>query len=205
MQVELLNKYRSPVVMGVLLLFVVLLGFYLLGLQPTIDTMEEQEAEIARVSDEKTLLQRKVDELKGAADSQDQELLSSYDALPEGDEADQLVLQLRTAGIRSSARLKSIEFNLTGTNGLQLVLGGNEGAYPFIKEVSMNAEVEGTRAQIIAWMDQLEKMPRIIKVDSFSLQRRSGPSELPENALLTANVVFTAYYESSQRAATVTP
>ncbi|WP_175415362.1 type 4a pilus biogenesis protein PilO [Paenibacillus algicola] len=202
---ELLNKYRSPVVMGVLLLFVVLLGFYLLGLQPTIDTMEEQEAEIARVSDEKTLLQRKVDELKGAADSQDQELLSSYDALPEGDEADQLVLQLRTAGIRSSARLKSIEFNLTGTNGLQLVLGGNEGAYPFIKEVSMNAEVEGTRAQIIAWMDQLEKMPRIIKVDSFSLQRRSGPSELPENALLTANVVFTAYYESSQRAATVTP
>ncbi|WP_397333164.1 type 4a pilus biogenesis protein PilO [Paenibacillus sp. JSM ZJ436] len=205
MQVELLNKYRSPVVMGVLLLFVVLLGFYLLGLQPTIDTMEEQEAEIARVSDEKALLQRKVDELKGAADSQDQELLSSYDALPEGDEADQLVLQLRTAGIRSSARLKSIEFNLTGTNGLQLVLGGNEGAYPFIKEVSMNAEVEGTRAQIIAWMDQLEKMPRIIKVDSFSLQRRSGPSELPENALLTANVVFTAYYESSQRAATVTP
>ncbi|MBO2944812.1 type 4a pilus biogenesis protein PilO [Paenibacillus sp. F411] len=202
---ELLNKYRSPVVMGVLLLFVVLLGFYLLGLQPTIDTMEEQEAEIARVSDEKALLQRKVDELKGAADSQDQELLSSYDALPEGDEADQLVLQLRTAGIRSSARLKSIEFNLTGTNGLQLVLGGNEGAYPFIKEVSMNAEVEGTRAQIIAWMDQLEKMPRIIKVDSFSLQRRSGPSELPENALLTANVVFTAYYESSQRAATVTP
>nr|WP_243896071.1 type 4a pilus biogenesis protein PilO [Paenibacillus sp. F411] len=201
----MLNKYRSPVVMGVLLLFVVLLGFYLLGLQPTIDTMEEQEAEIARVSDEKALLQRKVDELKGAADSQDQELLSSYDALPEGDEADQLVLQLRTAGIRSSARLKSIEFNLTGTNGLQLVLGGNEGAYPFIKEVSMNAEVEGTRAQIIAWMDQLEKMPRIIKVDSFSLQRRSGPSELPENALLTANVVFTAYYESSQRAATVTP
>ncbi|NMO96668.1 type 4a pilus biogenesis protein PilO [Paenibacillus lemnae] len=196
---ERLNRHRTPVVLVILVLFLLLLGFYMWGLKPTFTRIDEQRADMERIEGERDLLQQKVDEMKGTdSDSETERSSESLVALPHGDEADQLVLDLRSLGLKSDARLKNVDFTLTGANELNLMLGEGENAYPFIKEVKMNAEVEGTYSQISDWMIQLERLPRMIKVDSYSFQRRGGLVEAPENALITANIVFTAYYESAQ-------
>lgn len=196
---EQLNKYRSTIVLGVLVLFLLLFAFFMLGLQPTMDEMNEQKLEMARIEKDTAFLQSKVDEMKGT-DGSGGELSAaeSLTALPQSDSADQLVLDLRLVGARSQATLRNVDFNLSGINEIFLMTGSSQGVYPFIKEVKMNAEVEGNYEQIYAWMQELERLPRIMKVDSFRFQQPSGTQ-----TEITANIVFTAYYEDIQGEAAI--
>lgn len=196
---EQLNKYRSTIVLGVLVLFLLLFAFFMLGLQPTMDEMNEQKLEMARIEKDTAFLQSKVDEMKGT-DGSGGELSAaeSLTALPQSDSADQLVLDLRLVGARSQATLRNVDFNLSGINEISLMTGSSQGVYPFIKEVKMNAEVEGDYEQIYAWMEELERLPRIMKVDSFRFQQPSGTQ-----TEITANIVFTAYYEDIQGEAAI--
>lgn len=195
---EQLNKYRSTIVLGVLVLFLLLFAFFMLGLQPTMNEMNEQKLEMARIEKDTAFLQSKVDEMKGTDGSGELSAAESLTALPQSDSADQLVLDLRIVGARSQATLRNVDFNLSGINEISLMTGSSQGVYPFIKEVKMNAEVEGDYEQIYAWMEELERLPRIMKVDSFRFQQPSGT-----NTEITANIVFTAYYEDIQGEAAI--
>lgn len=195
---EQLNKYRSTIVLGVLVLFLLLFAFFMLGLQPTIDELSDQKLEMVRVEEETALLQSKVDEMKGTDGTGGLSAAESLTALPQSDSTEQLVLDLRLVGARSQATLKNVDFNLSGMNEIFLMTGSSQGVYPFIKEVKMNAEVEGNYEQIYAWIEGLERLPRLIKVDSFSFQQPSGQPELNTNTEMTANIVFTTYYEDIQ-------
>ena len=194
---EQLNKYRSPIVLGVLVLFLLLFAFYMLGLQPTLEQLDEQQSEIQTMEDEIALLQGKVDEMKGTTDSTDKGASNdSLEALPQSDLEDQIVRDLRQIGIRSDAVLRSVDFSLADMNSIHTMTGEGGEVYPFVDEIKMNAEVEGTYAQITSWLEELEKLPRLMKVDSLNLQRRSSLNISGDSTIITANIAFTAYYEA---------
>ncbi|WHY19056.1 type 4a pilus biogenesis protein PilO [Paenibacillus sp. G2S3] len=193
---EQFNKYRSPIVLGVLILFLMLFAFYMLGVQPTNKEISAQNAKISQLQKEAEILQTKINELKSSAtslDSEQQELLA---ALPKGDDSEGLIDDLRAVGMSSQARLKDVSFILDEANPIQQMTGSAEMLFPTVKQIKMNAVVEGTYTSIRQWMDELQMLARIVNVDSFNFQQsyeeRSANS--PES-ILTANVAFTAYYE----------
>lgn len=190
---ERINKYRSVIVLALLLGFVLLFAFYWLGLSRTIERLDEQSQEMVQIEGEKQLLQNKLDEMKGEAGQE--QVDPEWDALPKNDMADELILDLRTVTARSGATLKSIDFNLTSENELHLMLHEQEAVYPYIQEIKMNANLEGTLSQIESWMEELESLPRLMKVDSFAFQHRSESGSI-EDPVLTATFIFTSYYES---------
>jgi type IV pilus assembly protein PilO len=194
---EQFNKYRSPIVLGVLILFLVLFAFYMLGVQPTNKEISAQNAEISQLEKEAEILQTKINELKSSAaslDSEQQELLA---ALPKGDDSEGLIDDLRAVGMSSQARLKDVSFILDEADPIQQMTGSAEVLFPTVKQIKMTAVVEGTYTSIRQWMDELQMLARIVNVDSFNFQQsyeeRSANS--PES-ILTANVAFTAYYEA---------
>ncbi|MEK5435061.1 MULTISPECIES: type 4a pilus biogenesis protein PilO [Paenibacillus] len=193
---EQFNKYRSPIVLGVLILFLMLFAFYMLGVQPTNKEISAQNAEISQLEKEADILQTKINELKSSAtslDSEQQELLA---ALPKGDDSEGLIDDLREVGMSSQARLKDVSFILDEANPIQQMTGSAEVLFPTVKQVKMTAVVEGTYTSIRQWMDELQALARIVNVDSFNFQQsyEKRSKDSPES-ILTANVAFTAYYE----------
>lgn len=186
---EQINRYRSPIVLGVLVLFLLLFAFFLLGFQPTNTKIAEQEAEMAQLEQQNSLLQRKIDERQSAAgDSEAEEALLKR--LPRGDASEQLILDLREIGIMSDARLKDIGFAAEDTNPVQNMSGSGEAGFPGVKQLKMTALVEGTYSNVKSWMNALQLLPRIINVEAFSFQHSSNSGNM-----ISANITFTAYYE----------
>lgn len=70
---EQINKYRSPIVLGVLILFLILFAFYMLGVQPTTKEISAQSSEISQLEKEAEMLQTKINELKGSGNEGDLE------------------------------------------------------------------------------------------------------------------------------------
>ncbi|MEK4239883.1 type 4a pilus biogenesis protein PilO [Paenibacillus sp. FSL H7-0714] len=193
---EQFNKYRSPIVMGVLILFLMLFAFYMLGVQPTNKEISAQNAEISQLEKEAEILQTKINELKSSATSLDSEQQKLLAALPKGDDSEGLIDDLRAVGMSSQARLKDVSFILDEANPIQQMTGSAEVLFPTVKQVKMTAVVEGTYTSIRQWMDELQALARIVNVDSFNFQQsyEERSKDSPES-ILTANVAFTAYYE----------
>ncbi|MDH6371010.1 type IV pilus assembly protein PilO [Paenibacillus sp. PastF-3] len=194
---EQINKYRSPIVLGVLILFLMLFAFYMLGVQPTNKEISAQNAEISQLEKEAEILQTKINELKSSAtsvDSEQQELLA---ALPKGDDSEGLIVDLWGVSTSSEARLKDVSFILDEANPIQQMTGSAEVLFPTVKQIKMNAVIEGTYTGIRQWMDELQKLSRIVNVDSFNFQQSyEERSANRTESILTANVAFTAYYEA---------
>lgn len=194
---EQINKYRSPIVLGVLMLFLLLFVFFMFGVQPNNRKIADQDLQIGQLEQQNGLIQTKIDELKSSSEaSQEQEALLAQ--LPRGDGSEQLILDLRTIGSYTNARLKDIGFAVGETNPIQEMTGAADIAFPTVKQLKMTAIVEGDYASVRNWLTALQLMPRIINVDSFSFQQ-SGDEDSNEEAgsIITANITFTAYYEDA--------
>jgi len=193
---EQINKYRSPIVLGVLIMFLLLFAFYMLGIQPDIQKIAGKRSEISRLSMENGLLQTKIDELgNGAAPDAEQEALLA--ALPRGDGSEQLILDLRSLEAKTYARIKDVTFNLDNPNPIQEMTGSADIQFPAVKQIKMTAVVEGGYTEIYNWMMMLQLLPRIVNVDSFSFQQPVQQPGQTSGSILTANVTFTAYYEEA--------
>lgn len=186
---EQINRYRSPIVLGVLVLFLLLFAFFLLGFQPTNTKIAEQEAEMAQLEQQNSLLQRKIDERQSSVENSEAEdaLLKQ---LPRGDASEQLLLDLREVGTMSDARLKDIGFAAEDTNSVQDRSGSAAAVFPGVKQLRMTALVEGTYSNVRSWLNALQLLPRIINVEAFSFQHSSNSGNI-----ISANVTFTAYFE----------
>ena len=203
---EQFNKYRSPIVLGVLIMFLMLLAFYILGAQPTNKELSLQNAEIKQLEKETDFLQTQINELKNNSASIDPEQQELLEALPKGDDSEGLIDALRSVGTLTQARLKDISFVLDEANPIQQMTGAQEMLFPTVKQIKMTAVVEGTYTSIREWMNELQLLPRIVNVDMFNFQR--SYEELMEGSsedIMTANVSFTAYYEAVTQAQTSTP
>jgi len=201
MAVEQINKYRSPIILGMLILFLLLLALYMLGIQPANRKLGEQETELSQLNDQNALLEKKIDERKSDAsrDTEQAELLAQ---LPQGDNSEQLILDLRAIGALTGTRLKDVSFTVGDKNPIQEMTGSSTAAFPTVKQLNMTAVVEGDYTGIYNWMQALQSLPRIVNVDSFSFQRPAdsgGAQKLP--GVITANISFTAYFEEADNSA----
>lgn len=188
---EQINKYRSPIVLGVLVLFLLLFAFFLLGFQPTNNKIAEQESEMSQLEQQNSLMENKIEELNSsAANDEEQDALLAQ--LPRGDGSEQLILDLRAIGTMTNARLKDIGFTLDDTNPIQVMTGSPNVVFPTVKSIKMTAVVEGSYTNVRNWMTALQLLPRIINVDAYSFQHSSD-----SNNIISANITFTAYYEKS--------
>lgn len=203
---ESFNKYRSPIVLGVLIMFLVLFAFFMLGVQPTNKEIASQNDEIERLEKETNIFQNKINELKGAGDSVDPEQQELLAALPKGDDSEGLIYNFSAVGMSSYARLNDVSFTLNEVSPIQGMAGSSEMLYPTVKQIKMSAVVEGTYTNIRAWMTELQALPRIVNIDSFNFQPSyvQGTEGMKED-ILTASVSFTAYYEAVTQRQTTEP
>ncbi|MEK3967299.1 MULTISPECIES: type 4a pilus biogenesis protein PilO [Paenibacillus] len=198
---EQINKYRSPIVLGVLILFLILFAFYMLGVQPTNKEISAQSSEISQLEKEAEVLQNKINELKGSGNEGDLEQKELLGELPKGDDSEGLIVDLREVSTSSKARLKDLSFVLDEANPIQQMTGSAEVSFPTVKQIKMTAVVEGTYSGIRQWMDELQALPRIVNVDSFNFQQSyEDRTKNNTESILTANVAFTAYYEATAAA-----
>lgn len=198
---EQINKYRSPIVLGVLILFLILFAFYMLSVQPTNKEISAQSSEISQLEKEAEVLQNKINELKGSGNEGDLEQKELLGELPKGDDSEGLIVDLREVSTSSQARLKDLSFVLDEANPIQQMTGSAEVSFPTVKQIKMTAVVEGTYSGIRQWMDELQALPRIVNVDSFNFQQSyEDRTKNNTESILTANVAFTAYYEATAAA-----
>jgi len=194
---EQINKYRSTIVLGVLVLFLILFAFFMLGVQPSNRTIAAQKSEIAQLEEQNALIQNKMNELKGSAEAADQ--AEALAALPRGDSSEQLIRDLQAIGMASKAKLKEIGFTISDTNGIGKRNAEEAAQYPTVKEIKMTGVVEGNYQQIHDWLKELNTLPRLIQIDSFSFQlpyeQRTAGSP---GSIIAANVTFTAYFEKTE-------
>ncbi|MEK4477369.1 type 4a pilus biogenesis protein PilO [Paenibacillus sp. FSL R7-0048] len=198
---EQINKYRSPIVLGVLILFLILFAFYMLGVQPTNKEISAQSSEISQLEKEAEVLQTKINELKGSGNEGDLEQKELLGELPKGDDSEGLIVDLREVSTSSQARLKDLSFVLDEANPIQQMTGSAEVSFPTVKQIKMTAVVEGTYSGIRQWMDEIQALPRIVNVDSFNFQQSyEDRTKNNTESILTANVAFTAYFEATAAA-----
>ncbi|CAH1209491.1 hypothetical protein PAECIP111892_03227 [Paenibacillus auburnensis] len=195
---EQINKYRSPIVLGLLILFLLLFAFFMLGVRPANQEIRDQESELSQLNEQNDLLQSKIDERKSDT-SQDAEEAALLAQLPKGDNSEQLILDLRAIGSVTGTRLKDVSFSVGDQNPIQVMTGSSTAVYPTVKQLNMTAVVEGDYDGVSSWLLALQSLPRIVNVDSLSFQRSTeGGSTQGSSGIITANVSFTAYFEDAE-------
>lgn len=186
---EQLTKSRPAMLLGLSLLFLILLAVYMLGVRPLSERSAEYDQNIAQMQQENNLLQQKVIELKSNAASEE----TVIQAVPSADQSEQLLLSLQQVGQKSNARLTDIAFatknaatdtTATSPDAQSLQIPGGQ--------LQMSAQVEGGYTEIKNWLREVQKLPRLITVDSFSFDEPYQASKA--TPFITAKVVFTAYY-----------
>lgn len=185
---ERLTKSRPALLLGLSLLFLIMLAVYMLGVRPLSERSAQYEQNIAQMQEETTLLQQKVIELKSNSASQG----TVEQAVPSTDQSEQLLLSLQQVAQKSNARLTNISFatknaateTTTSPDAQSLKIPGGQ--------LQMSAQIEGGYTEIKNWLRELQKLPRLITVDSFSFDEPYKVSKA--TPFLTAKVVFTAYY-----------
>lgn len=191
--------------MGLLILFLLLFGFYMLGIRPVSSDITGQKAEISLLDQEQVLLQNKINELKSAEDATASGEEPALTAIPLGDSSEALILDLKSIGDNSHARLKDIGFSLSESSTVSAWTGIEANSAAGLNEIKMTAIVEGGYAEIHEWLKQLNDLPRVIAVDSFAFkQPYEFPAPLKPGSILTATVSFTAYYEAEGEIAQAT-
>ncbi len=198
---EQINKYRSPIVLGVLIMFLLLFAFFMLSIQPTNNQISTQQAELERLNQETEIFQNKINELKSNSNSGNSEQDKLLAALPQGDDSEGLILNLSQISSSAQVRLTDISFITDELNPLQDTAGSTEVLYPTVKQMKMVAAVQGTYTSIHKWMNELQDIPRIVNIDSFSFQEPyDQPVTGSPESILTANIAFTAYFETKTAA-----
>ncbi|WP_162515366.1 type II secretion system protein GspM [Paenibacillus pinistramenti] len=194
---EQVNKYRSSIVLGLLVMFLVLFGFYLFAIRPASHKVTDQDNQIAQLQEERTLYENKIAELQQAAASPDPAEEAALQAIPKGDDSESLINELQRIGDDSHARLKDISFTLADPADTATWTGLSGTSITGLKEIKMSGIIEGGYTEIHDWLKQLNTLPRLVSVDSFAFQQ---PYEIvtaqQPGSILTANVSFTAYYEA---------
>lgn len=197
MAVEQINKYRSPIILGLLILFLLLFAFFMLGLQPASREIKDQEAELSQLNEQNNLLQSTLDEKKNDT-SQVAEEAALLAQLPKGDNSEQLILDLRSIGSANGTKLRDVSFSVSDQNPIQGMTGSSTEEYPTVKQINMTAVVEGDYSGISGWLLSLQSLPRIVNVDSLTFQGSDSGSVQGSSGIITANVSFTAYFEKTE-------
>lgn len=190
---EQINKNRQAIVLVLLLMFLLLLGFYRLAFMPEADKVSAQQREIGSLRAENDAAMERITRLRTEAlDEGESELLA---ALPAGDGAEQLIAELKAVSDRTGAKLKDITFTdseLSTPASFQ-----SQADIRLLRELRVSAVIEGDYGEIHRWLESLNGLSRTVTVTAFSFQQPYEiRTELNPGSLFPANISFTAYYEA---------
>ncbi|MNO57102.1 General secretion pathway protein M [compost metagenome] len=186
------SHHRSTLLLIIAALFLVLLILFAWLYVPS-------NKELSSIQQEKEQLDRKIQSLQLIIDKKktvkgklDEAVVQ--EALPLWDNTEQLVQQMRDIGKSTEATLNSASFSIIGSNDIHLLSGAEDQMYPNVKQMKIVASLEGTDQQMRSWLNQLEKLPRIIIVDSLRLNK-SANSGNDDSDRLKAELTFIAYFD----------
>lgn len=192
--IEMIQKYRTVLLPAAVLLFLLLFAFYMLAVQPASNEAASQQEEITTLEQGNDLMQNRVNELKGSSEeSPEMEAIREY--LPASENTEQLILDFTRINQKASVILQDVQFTLPESNLIRTSSSKDKSPFPTVREVKMTATLEGNYDQIKTWMSELQKLKRLIAIDSFNFQR---PYETKApGSIIKATVSFTAYYDPS--------
>lgn len=188
-----LNK-RTLGLIGIVMLFLILLLFVVYKQMPLGDRLSEQNDEIALLrSQAEILASKKAEGDKAGAKYSDDAV---QQALPLSDNTEQMLLDLKSVSQANGVALLNATFSASGGNQLQSMLGGEQTPYATVGELKTAVAIEGTYDRLLAWIEGLQRLPRLISVDNFAIAQ-PAPADMGKS--MTLNVNFTAYFDSSYR------
>ncbi|WP_308637903.1 type 4a pilus biogenesis protein PilO [Paenibacillus silvisoli] len=200
-----LSKNRSAAVLLIALLFLILFAVYTYILQPTNSKITDQQTEIERLDSQFKLLSTKLAEKKQASDDLSKE--SVQKALPLWDNTEQLLLDLQTIESTTGAETLTATFTPDASDA-QSGNAGDEGTAasensqsdspygPNVKQLKVASVIKGSYSSILQYVEELQKLSRLITIDSFDVAKPSGNDT---NKPLSANIVYTAYFDPSYK------
>ncbi|RKP57208.1 hypothetical protein D7Z26_04285 [Cohnella endophytica] len=197
---EIIRRNRSVAMVGFAFLFILLLLFYLLLIQPTSDEISANREELARVQGQIDLVQSKVEQKQETRSEYSQDRVQA--ALPLTDNTEQVLLDINEIDKANGIDLQNVTFATGGGEGgdnkntLYSIIGGETNPYPSVKELKVNVVLEGKYSSLLAWLDQVQKLPRLISIDTFDI---SKPVASAIDKPIVVNVAFTAFYDPSYR------
>lgn len=178
-----------------LFMFLLLLGFYSFKITSDKADIEAQNKEIDRLNNHVDLIMKKTAEKQQSHDQFSQESVQM--ALPLWDNTEQLLIDLNRISAAAGIQLRSVTFSTTESNQLQTYIGGAESPYATVHELKSALVLEGRYNDLVRWMGELQKLERLVVIDSFNLEKPLTASAMQNPILLNMN--FTAYFDPSYR------
>ncbi|UJF35972.1 type 4a pilus biogenesis protein PilO [Paenibacillus hexagrammi] len=186
--------HRRSSSLSVVILFLVLFAFYYLLLAPSNDKISSQKAEMDTVNKQLQLLNKKISENTQQGSSSMKEV---QDALPLWDNVEQLTLDLESIKKNTKVAFTSISYSVSDNNNMQqgAKTTAKAAVNSSVKEVKVTTSVGGSYDEIIEAITQLQKLPRLITVNTVNF------GNLPKDSSrkLTVSLTFTAYFDPSYK------
>ncbi|RED61700.1 type 4a pilus biogenesis protein PilO [Cohnella lupini] len=192
---ESLHKSRPLILLVMAMCFLLLLLFYVYAIRPSDRKIAEKNDELARLDKQVELVLQKTEEKNETKSEYSQESVQA--ALPLSDNTEQMLLDLNSLGKSNGVSLENVTVSMQEGNGLQAMTGDTESPFPAVNELKISVALQGTYPSIVNWIAQLQRLPRLLVIDSFDLNKPKTEEALPKP--ISVNLMFTAYYDSSYR------
>ncbi|SFT29463.1 hypothetical protein [Paenibacillus sp. BC26] len=203
---EQLTKNRSLSVLLVAVLFLALFAIYSYLLKPSADQITDQQAEIERLNSEYNLLSKKLAEKKEASNEFSKENVQQ--ALPLWDNTEQLLLDLQQIESSTGGEALTATFtpdrvddqqnaDTSASENTDSTTDSSTSFGPNVKQLKVSLVIKGKYADILRYIEELQKLPRLITVDSFDVAKSS--SLAGDAKPISANLAFTAYFDPSYK------
>ncbi|MFC5453081.1 type 4a pilus biogenesis protein PilO [Paenibacillus aestuarii] len=186
------NNSQTFILAGAALLFLCLFALYYLLLMPSKSKLNEQSLQISNAQAQVELISKKVAEKQKSTPTMPIKDIQA--ALPLWDNIEQLTLDLNNLKTATNVSFSSISYT-TVDKPQQQADASTKLTNPNVKEVKVTAALSGTYDEIIATIAKLQKLPRIITIETVNFG--SLPKDLTKK--ITANLSFKAYYDPSYK------
>jgi Tfp pilus assembly protein PilO len=187
------NKNQSLITIGLLMAFVILLGFYMFKVKPSNENITVQKDELVRLHNQTELISKKMAEKQASAAESSQDTVQA--ALPLWDNSEQLLLDLNRISESTGVVLRGATFSTSDSNQLQTYIGGQASPFPSVHELLTAVVLEGKYDAIMKWFEQLQKLDRLTVINSFNLDQSTSALQ----KTIIVNLSFTAYFDPSYR------
>lgn len=191
------SMYEKPITQtstAVILTFATIAFFGFTAIRPTLGTVSKliKELDEKQILDEKMTNKMSTLTTVDEAYTNNQELLSVFqDSIPTEKGLDLFLLELEYLSYQSPVTLTSLRVGETKVFGLETIETGSKNVEgdPF-PSISLNLTVQGDRQDLVEYLDQLENLRRLVRIESVSFSNATDSPELKSESMSVGFVVF---------------
>lgn len=181
------NKNQSMITLAIMIMFLVLLVIYMTMLQPANKELSNKNKQVEQLRNQSDLLTKALSRKIEKGKLPETEVQA---ALPLWDNTEQMVVSIKEIGQMTGTKLSSVSFSVSDSNQINTIIGGQEPMYPTVKELKVQAVIQGSYDQIRSWIVQIQKLPRLVNVDTVRYS-------LPVTGTTAAEISITGYFDPS--------